>query len=233
MTCYSFSQLEDIWTSNGGSSLYAPMAAAIAMAESGGCSDRISSSGDYGLWQINKAANGALATLDTNGNARSAIQISNNGTNWHPWCTAYSNGACGPGGFMGPGSPYQKFLSGSQITAGNSQISTGTTASQTTSGTATQTVATNGCIDQQGPNCQIPVSPQLALGPFHQTFGCGCIWKYSWSRVVIGGFMFAGAFALSIAGFFLITQQSKTVQQAMSQVGGMVKKGAKVGALVA
>jgi hypothetical protein len=72
------------------------MAAEIAMAESGGNANAISPTNDYGLWQIN-GSNGALATLNAFQNAKSAITLSHNGTNWGPWTTYHSgayNGRC-------------------------------------------------------------------------------------------------------------------------------------------
>ena len=62
------------------------MAAEIAMAESGGNQYALSPTDDYGYWQIN-ASNGALATFNAYGNARSAIILSDDGTNWSPWTT--------------------------------------------------------------------------------------------------------------------------------------------------
>jgi hypothetical protein len=67
------------------------MAAEIAMAESGGNQYAHSPTNDFGYWQIN-ASNGALATYSAYGNARSAIILSQNGTNWSPW-TTYTSGA--------------------------------------------------------------------------------------------------------------------------------------------
>lgn len=116
MTTYTFSQLQDLWKQAGGNAAVAVMAAAIAMAESGGRSDatHTNSNGtvDRGLWQIN-SIHGAQSTLDPMANARAAVSISSNGTNWRPWCTAWSDGACG-GTFMGTGSPYQKYMDGAQ-----------------------------------------------------------------------------------------------------------------------
>jgi len=67
------------------------MAADIAMAESGGNPNAISPTSDFGLWQIN-SSNGALATLNPLQNAKSAITLSGNGTNWGPW-TTFTSGA--------------------------------------------------------------------------------------------------------------------------------------------
>jgi LysM repeat protein len=88
---YSCSSLEQLWEQAGGNSADALMAAEIAMAESGGDPNAISPTDDYGLWQIN-ASNGALATLNAFANAKSAITLSDNGTNWGPW-TTYTSGA--------------------------------------------------------------------------------------------------------------------------------------------
>ena len=111
---YTYAQLECVWTQAGGSPQNMAMAAAIAMAESGGNANasNTNSNGsiDRGLWQIN-SSNGTGSSFDVMTNARTAVQMSNNGTNWRPWCTAYSDGACGTKGgtYQGSGAPYQKF----------------------------------------------------------------------------------------------------------------------------
>jgi LysM repeat protein len=87
----SCSGLEKLWEQAGGSSGEAFIAAEIAMAESGGNPNAISPTDDFGLWQIN-GSNGALATLNPFQNAKSAITLSDNGTNWNPW-TTYHSGA--------------------------------------------------------------------------------------------------------------------------------------------
>jgi LysM repeat protein len=87
----SCSGLEQLWDSAGGNPGDAFMAAEIAMAESGGNQYALSPTDDYGYWQIN-ASNGSLATFNAYGNARSAIILSQDGTNWSPW-TTYTSGA--------------------------------------------------------------------------------------------------------------------------------------------
>lgn len=86
----SYVQLEQLWVDAGGNPAVRNMAAAIAMAESGG-RDVVSapnSNGtvDRGYWQINSSW-GSQSTLDPLGNARAAVAISKNGTNWNPWVT--------------------------------------------------------------------------------------------------------------------------------------------------
>jgi LysM repeat protein len=87
----SCSGLEQLWEDAGGSSGEAFMAAEIAMAESGGQQYALSPTDDRGYWQIN-ASWGSLSTYDALGNAKAAVYISADGTNWSPW-TTYTSGA--------------------------------------------------------------------------------------------------------------------------------------------
>jgi LysM repeat protein len=85
------SGLEQLWEDAGGNPADAFMAAEIAMAESSGNQYALSPSDDYGYWQIN-ISHGSLATFNALGNARSAVIISEDGTDWDPW-TTYTTGA--------------------------------------------------------------------------------------------------------------------------------------------
>lgn len=102
MAKYTYAQLEGLWIQAGGNKAFAPLAAAIAMAESAGNSSasnhNSNGSIDRGLWQIN-SVHGSLSTFDPLANAKAAVKISSNGKNWHPWVT-YNSGA------------YKKFLKG-------------------------------------------------------------------------------------------------------------------------
>lgn len=117
---YSFAQLEDLWKQAGGNPLSAAMAAAVAMAESGGnpnsTNNNSDGSVDRGLWQINSVHQG-LSTFDPMANARAAVQISSNGTTWRPWCVAWSSGLCS-GTYLGGAAPFWKFLPGGSSTGG-------------------------------------------------------------------------------------------------------------------
>ena len=70
------------------------MAAEIATAESSGEQDATSPAPYFaeGYWQILPSAHPGLATYDALGNARAAVEISDDGTNWSPWVT-YATGA--------------------------------------------------------------------------------------------------------------------------------------------
>lgn len=86
------SGLEALWEAAGGSHAAAFTAAEIAMAESGGRQYAVSPTNDYGYWQINGSHGPAMATFNPIGNAKAAIAISGNGTNWRAW-TTYVTGA--------------------------------------------------------------------------------------------------------------------------------------------
>ena len=108
-TTYSYAQLEQLWIQNGGSKAAAPVAAAIALAESSGSAAVTSSNPDggtnVGLWQLDTpggvGAGHTVAQLqDPNTNAAVAVQGSANGTNWGDWQT-YTQGT------------YRQYLNGS------------------------------------------------------------------------------------------------------------------------
>ncbi len=92
---YTYAQLEGLWISEGGDPTAAPMAAAIALAESGGKANatnhNTNGSTDRGLWQIN-SVHGAQSTYNVKLNTRAAISISGNGKDWSPW-TTFQTGA--------------------------------------------------------------------------------------------------------------------------------------------
>jgi LysM repeat protein len=84
--------LEALWEAAGGSHGEAFMAAEIAMAESGGNQYALSPTNDYGYWQINGSHGPAEATFNPMGNAKAAIAISADGSDWGAW-TTYTSGA--------------------------------------------------------------------------------------------------------------------------------------------
>jgi LysM repeat protein len=83
--------LEELWEQAGGSSGEAVTAASIAMAESSGEQFATGTVGERGYWQINPD-HGSLSTYDPLGNAKAAVIISGDGTNWTPW-TTFTSGA--------------------------------------------------------------------------------------------------------------------------------------------
>jgi LysM repeat protein len=87
----SCTQLEDLWEYAGGAQTEAFTAAEIAMAESSGEQYATGTVGERGYWQINPN-HGSLSTYDPVGNAKAAVIISADGTDWTPW-TTYTSGA--------------------------------------------------------------------------------------------------------------------------------------------
>ena len=118
---YKYSELVDLWVKAGGSVLYAPIAAAVALAESGGKPDAINTnrngSVDRGLWQIN-SVHGKQSTVDPVNNAKAAVAISKGGTDWRPWAVAWDKPGF-QGQYMGSNAPATKFLP-----AGNNNVGT-------------------------------------------------------------------------------------------------------------
>jgi hypothetical protein len=93
-------QLEALWISQGGPASGAPLAAAIAMAESSGRTAVTSANPDGGTnvgpWQLDTKGKGAGYTVaqlqDPSTNARLAVQGSGGGQDWSAWET-YATGA--------------------------------------------------------------------------------------------------------------------------------------------
>lgn len=113
---YTYGQLRDLWVRAGGRADQADMAAAVAMAESGGRNVRskpnTNGTTDVGPWQIN-TVHGPLASLDPLTNARAAVSLSANGTNWRPWCTAWTGSCSGtyaPNGNTPVGNAFRKYF---------------------------------------------------------------------------------------------------------------------------
>jgi hypothetical protein len=106
MSTYTLAQLQQLAASAGFPD--PALAAAVAMAESGGdpcangdprntssCTNNYTST-SFGLWQVHVTAhpqyNASQLKNDVNYSAQAALAISSNGTNWTPW-TTYTNGA--------------------------------------------------------------------------------------------------------------------------------------------
>ncbi len=221
---YDFQGLEQLWTSNGGDPIKAPVAAAFGLAESGGRSWAISPSNDWGVWQIN---GGGQPMLDPNANAKRAIAMSNNGQTWTPWCTAYSNPKrdCGHGGpsYLAAGSPVWAYLSGAQAKAAGLTASAplGSGAAATTVNLAgaqsvSATYGTSGNIP--GDKCLLS-APSLNI-PIVGKTGGSCLISTNAVRAV-GGVLLIGAGAIVAGvGVILLLQQTKVLGGIASALPG-------------
>lgn len=209
---YSYAQLEGIWNQAGGNPQAAPMAAAIAMAESGGNSaaydNDSNGSVDRGLWQIN-SVHGALSTFDVMGNARAAVSISNNGTNWSPWVT-YQTGA------------YQRYLQSNVPPDLNAPINATNAASGAGQSSSTQATL-EGCN-----SIETMIVPWLCGGNIEGINGIGSSESFVLKIIdsLIGGILnpmiqivagtmgMIGGGIMVIGGIFVIISHTETYQEA-------------------
>lgn len=144
MSTLTAAELESLWVLAGGAPHAAKNAAAVAQAESSGNTTAVNHDAngttDTGLWQIN-SVHGLSNLTNPLANASAAVKISSDGKNWSPWCTAWSDGACGtkggsppPAGGLAPGSPAYRMLSSTPSVAASAST-TGNTSGQATSAT--------------------------------------------------------------------------------------------------
>lgn len=203
---YSYAQLEGIWNQAGGNPQQASMAAAIAMAESGGNTGATdcdtNGSVDRGLWQIN-SVHGSQSTYDVMGNARAAVSISNNGTNWSPWVT-FQTGA------------YLKYMQGSVPPDLNAPIN-GTSAAAGT-GSSTQATLTSCNWMEQA------IAPELCGGSIGGSITQGFVLQVidalissivnPFIQIAAGIMGIAGGAILMGSGIFLIVRDTQTYQSA-------------------
>ena len=185
LNALTYAQLEALWISNGGSKATAPVAAAIAEAESSGLIGSTSSNPDggtnVGLWQLDTKGVGAgysVAQLsDPDTNAAVAVKGSGNGTDWSDWET-YADGS------------YKVFLSNS-TPPDASGLPTGTAASSGTAaggGTLAQT-----CLLLVGGGSVIGVGvPQV------------CLLDKSEARALIGGLCMVAGGLLVLPGLIIL-----------------------------
>ena len=124
MTVYSYAQLEQLWINAGGSKATAPIAAAIAEAESAGNSDALNLTDNngtqtsVGLWQVSNGTHSYPPAWTTPaGNAAEAVAKYQAG-GWAPWGT-YDSGA------------YRQYLNGSTTPDPNVPPATDTLTSAT------------------------------------------------------------------------------------------------------
>lgn len=217
---YTYAQLVGIWQQAGGNPQYGSMAAAIAMAESGGNSaaygNNSNGSVDRGLWQIN-SVHGSQSSFDVMTNARAAVALSNNGVSWRAWCTAYSDAACGTKGgtYLGAGAPYQKFVQGSVPPDLSAPIN-GTNAAanqpnaQLTSGCSTwEQIVCPGC-------CLASSAVGSATGKVAGDIINGLVGSLinPLIQITAGVLGIVGGSVLMVGGIFVIIQQSQTVRSA-------------------
>jgi Lysozyme like domain len=215
---YSYAQLEGIWIQAGGNPQYANIAAAVAMAESGGNSaaydNDSNGSVDRGLWQIN-SVHGTQSTFDVMGNARAAVAISNNGTTWSPWVT-YQTGA------------YQQYLQSNVPPDLNAPIN-GTNAAAGTGGTPATLTACNTWETFMAPEICVPLNVGGGIVKGSSLDIAGTIINGLVGSLVnpiigiVAGILGIGAGAILMGGgIMLIVKDTQTYQNAKQASGEAV-----------
>jgi Lysozyme like domain len=182
-TVYTYSQLEGLWIGAGGNKTLAPLMAAIAEAESGGCStatnptDNNGTQTSWGLWQISNGTHSQPSAdiLTGPGNAQAAVaKLSEQGLD--AWGT-YTSGA------------YKQYLNGA-VPADLSAYTTGSGATGSGSTGA-------GCLIGNPFSAQLPLIGNVSAGP-------SCIFSRSQARAVIGALVLAGGGLTAALGLVLL-----------------------------
>jgi hypothetical protein len=190
MSTLTYAQLEGLWIANGGSKAVAPLAAAIAMAESSGRTDVTSANPDggvnVGLWQLDTKGKGAGHTVaqlqNPATNAAVAVKGSKNGTDWSAWAT-FATGA------------YRRFMNGS--TTPDMNVPGGGQAAVTA---ASQQAAA------AGPECAFSIGGQhigvlFGHGPSLPT---ACLISKTEVRAVLGGLILAAGGLIMMPGLVIV-----------------------------
>lgn len=236
---FNYAQLMGIWIQAGGSKQQAPLAAAVAMAESGGNSANTlqdtNCTTDRGLWQIN-SSHGALSTYDPMGNARAAVSIS---------CNGNCSNSCSPSGYTGWGN-WSTYCSGAYLSHMQSGVQpdtsvpiNATNAAANQPGPASpsggsQTAQLAGCVKLPILGCQCmpwdvncvqqhgeanPYSPVNLLGDPGKAIKSVIGWVLNpLIQWIAGALGLAGGSLLMLLGMFLIIQDTK-VGRAVTGVG--------------
>jgi hypothetical protein len=198
MAVYTYAQLEQLWINNGGSAATAPVAAAIAEAESSGNAMVTSPNPDggtnVGAWQLDTNGKGAGLTVaqlqDPNVNAAAAVTGSKGGTDWSAWET-YVNGA------------YTRFLSNSTPPS-PAGVPAGAAGAQTT---AAVTVVPGTCV-----------IPYPTLNLVVTTVGGGCVLTKAQARAVIGGLLITAGGLIALPGLIILVAAGFKASGAASAV---------------
>jgi hypothetical protein len=182
-TVYSYAQLEGLWINAGGASGLAPLMAAIAEAESGGCTgalnltDNGGTQTSVGLWQVSNGTHSYPAAWATAaGNATEAV-AKYNSQGLTAWGT-YTSGA------------YKAFLNGS--TTPDTNVPAGGTTATLTSATASAA-----CLLSNPFSASLPLIGNISAGP-------SCIFTKPNARALAAGVLMIPALLLGLAGFVLL-----------------------------
>lgn len=210
MTTYSYAQLEALWEQAGGPSSVAPIAAAIALAESSGNSSALNLTDNggtqtsVGLWQVSNGTHDYPASWATpQGNATEAVaKYQGAGNSFQPWGT-YTSGA------------YKQYVNGSTTPNTNGIGSAGAAIGSLT-GNANPNINASDCLIS---------APSIDL--YVTSLGGGCIVPMSWGRAMLGGLLIGASGLITLVTLALLVSSMKNgntgVKHAAGSVTGLFK----------
>lgn len=220
MTTYTYAELEGLWINAGGPRALAPIAAAIAEAESGGNSAALNPSDNggtqssFGLWQISNGTHTPPAANWQDGaeNARLAVGKWKAAGGFSPWGT-YDSGA------------YKRFLSGR--TTPNTNVPGGSGGGAAGGGGgAGVPAATLLAYNPQSCLWTFPGIPVPLIG----NIGTFCILTKAEVRSWIGAGLLVGGAVMMLPGVFLLTAAAG--MRALGAGGPILQKAGAAVALV-
>ena len=211
-TRYSYAELEGLWINAGGSKAYAPLMAAIAMAESGGCSSDLNPTDNggtqtsWGLWQLSNGTHSPPVPNPLNGpaNAKGAV-AKLKGSGLSAWGT-YDSGA------------YKQYLNGAVPPNLNVKGGSGGGAQTTAFTTASDPACLFG-LPNVDPGSSLPI-----VGKFLPNTST-CLVKKSEGRAVVGGLVLVGGGVILglgvvvLVAFGLRGARGQKAQQTVVNVG--------------
>lgn len=186
-TRYTFAELEGLWVNAGGSAALAPTMAAIALAESGGCTADLNTTDNggrqtsWGLWQISNGTHSSPGANWNTGAGNAALAVAKwKAQGLTAWGT-YTSGA------------YKQFLNGNApapdtgVNGGAAGGGAGTTA-------ATLTAANPDCL------LAMPSGKVFIIGEI----GGGCLLSKPTARGIIGAGILANGAVIALVGALIL-----------------------------
>lgn len=210
-TKYTYAQLEGLWIQAGGPKAEAPVAAAIGMAESAGCSaalnptDNNGTQTSWGLWQISNGTHNQPVQniLDPATNAQQAVAKYKDAGGFSPWGT-FSSGA------------YKQFLSNSTTPDTNVPGSANLDSSSgpVLSGNGTGCLIGGGSVDVKVTSINLP-----------------CLLSAQGVRVMVGGGLLVGAAIIGLAAMVILAASAFNHPRATQAVAAVAPVRKVVGAV--
>lgn len=225
-TRYTYAQLEGIWINNGGKKAMAPLMAAVAEVESGGCSTAYNASGATGLWQIEwplhrgivPGATSRNALFNPNTNAKAAIRLSGNVNSVAPGSPVYDNWLEDE-----PPGAYKAFLKNS--TTPDTNVPGGSPGGGATTATTTAAVSNPACLVQL-PSVSAKV---LGIGP---SVGGQCLLSKAEGRGMIGALLLASGAGILGLGVLVLVAYGLKSPKAGSVAGRALEAGGAAAAVL-